>query len=561
MASPKLTISPNEQSSLLSYQSTQNLQAENLTKRTSSSSEHVQPDLNTVDNQISVPNQSQRAQTPLPIKQLSILCLMRLTEPISFTVIFPFINQLIEELNVGKDRTQVGSYAGLIESLFAMSQLCTVLFWGSLSDKIGRKPVLISGLMGLAIGIISFGLQRTFIGLVITRSFAGGMNGNIAAIKSALAEITDDTNKAFAFALVPLTYALGLTIGPAIGGYASQPAKQYPNSIFAQYSFFQIYPYFLPCFLSGMFNLMAVCLGAFYLEETLPSKKRGALKQKNISQVGASESGATSSENETLKIVPPWRDFLVKPIVIRLTSYGLVAFENAAWLAIVPVFCYTRIEDGGLGLNLNQIGTILSSNGIVALFIQLLIFPPLQKKMGTVRLFRLVKPPVLFSFMSLPLIQLFTKKAYNESGPYTQIAMISMILILGIKSISNMGVACATILINDAAPNRASLGTINGLGQSFASLSRSIAPFLIGKLFSMSLAKESHGFFQKNFVWLFSFLISTLGVGITWALETEKSSKSLANQRSQNCEESNQFSNHDDEVQQALNKTKSYGTI
>lgn len=103
---------------------------------------------------------------------------------------------MLEDINVTPDRKRIGYYAGLIESLFAISQLCTVFFWGRLSDRIGRKPVLLIGLSGLMVGLTLFGLQHTFVGLVVTRSFAGAMNGNIAILKSVFTEITDATNQA-----------------------------------------------------------------------------------------------------------------------------------------------------------------------------------------------------------------------------------------------------------------------------------------------------------------------------------------------------------------------------
>ncbi len=70
---------------------------------------------------------------------------MRLAEPISFSIIFPFINDMVYHIHPLPDQASVGFYAGIIESLFSVSQMFTILFWGSLSDRIGRKPVLISG--------------------------------------------------------------------------------------------------------------------------------------------------------------------------------------------------------------------------------------------------------------------------------------------------------------------------------------------------------------------------------------------------------------------------------
>lgn len=84
---------------------------------------------------------------------------------------------MLEEIGVTPDHKRIGYYAGIIESLFAISQLCTVFLWGRLSDRIGRKPVLITGLSGLMVGVTAFGLQRHFVGLVISRAFAGFMNG------------------------------------------------------------------------------------------------------------------------------------------------------------------------------------------------------------------------------------------------------------------------------------------------------------------------------------------------------------------------------------------------
>lgn len=133
---------------------------------------------------------------PLPRQQIIILCLIRITEPISHSVIHPFINQLVQDLKVTLDRSQIGFYTGIFNSIFALSQLCTTYWWSRLSDKIGRKPVILLGLLAESVTTILIGFQHTFIGLIIIRALAGATNGNMAVIKSSLAEVTDPTNKA-----------------------------------------------------------------------------------------------------------------------------------------------------------------------------------------------------------------------------------------------------------------------------------------------------------------------------------------------------------------------------
>ncbi|KAJ3998895.1 hypothetical protein F5050DRAFT_1116223 [Lentinula boryana] len=111
--------------------------------------------------------------TPLPKVQISILMLLQICEPITSQSIYPYINQLISELDItGGDERKVGYYAGLIESLFFVTEAMTVFQWSRASDHVGRKPILLIGLAGSMISMLLFGLSKTFWALVI-RCHAG----------------------------------------------------------------------------------------------------------------------------------------------------------------------------------------------------------------------------------------------------------------------------------------------------------------------------------------------------------------------------------------------------
>jgi len=122
-------------------------------------------------------NGGKKKATPLPWFQFSIVMFLQFAEPLTSQVISPFMPQLVRELGItGGDEAKVGYYVGMMHSIFFLTQALTVLHWARLSDSIGRKPVIIVGLAGLTISMYSFGLSRTFWGLVFSRSLSGALS-------------------------------------------------------------------------------------------------------------------------------------------------------------------------------------------------------------------------------------------------------------------------------------------------------------------------------------------------------------------------------------------------
>jgi MFS family permease len=82
------------------------------------------------------------------------------------------------------------------ESAFYATEAICVLQWGRASDRIGRKPVLLGGLLGITMSMIGFGLSKQFWSIVLARCAEGALCGNIGVAKGMVAELTDSTNMA-----------------------------------------------------------------------------------------------------------------------------------------------------------------------------------------------------------------------------------------------------------------------------------------------------------------------------------------------------------------------------
>lgn len=430
-----------------------------------------------------------RKATPLPHKQLFVLCLMRMTEPISFTVIFPFVNAMLRaNLPSSVPSSQLGYYAGIVESAFAFVQFLTIFWWARLSDRIGRKPVLLIGLLGSFLSVNAFGFAKTFPQMVLARSIAGLMNGNIAILKSVLAEITDETNQARAFSLIPLCFAVGSIVGNALGGWLVDVGEG---------EWWQKHPFWLPCGIASCFNLCAIVLGSLFLKETLPtmarSKGQDSPHQNEQQQVMVEEERAPSISS-----------ILSSPLIRRVlgTQMGLT-FLNACHAALLPLFCYTSIAHGGLSLSSSDIGTVLAVNGAFTIFIQLILFPTLERRLGgPQRVYTRVTACLPFLWLCFPIAHLLAIRHPDSKAK----PMVALFLSIILKGISNMSIVSSNLLVNDSAPTRSSLATMNSISQMAGCLSRTVGPTFSTSLFALSTSKELLG---GHFSWLVMFTIST----------------------------------------------------
>ena len=124
-------------------------------------------------------------------------------------VIFSFLPAWLVAIGASKDLSTAGYLAGWVESSFAATQACVVLSWGRLSDRIGRKPVLLVGLSGVAVSMFCMGFSETLAGIIASRCIAGAFSGNVSVIKSTLGELSTAETQARAFSLLPMIAGIG----------------------------------------------------------------------------------------------------------------------------------------------------------------------------------------------------------------------------------------------------------------------------------------------------------------------------------------------------------------
>ncbi|GFF91037.1 uncharacterized membrane protein YCR023C [Aspergillus udagawae] len=467
------------------------------------------------DTAVVIDSQNEKPVTwaSLPKKgQLAILTFARLSEPLTQTSLQAYLFYQLKSFDPSLPDSTISTQAGIMQGSFTAAQFLTAVWWGRLADAewMGRKRVLLIGLLGTCISCLGFGFSRSFTAAAVFRVLGGILNSNVGVMRTMISEIIEEKKyQSRAFLLLPMCFNIGVIVGPIIGGSLADPINSYPH-LFGPGSFFggkdgvwwmERWPFALPNILNAIFTFTAFLAILFGLDETHEiaryrsdwgrqvgrtlarffSRRRVPRHYRQLRNLEDNESlcmdGSVTSRSAPSS---PIR-FQALP---RHKLHFLLAFHTSAFNAMTFVFLPTpRAPEnsrqgffhfsGGLGLPSSRVGLATAIIGVIGLPLQIFVYPQVQSRLGTLTSFRTFLPfsPVAYTLM--PFLVLIPR--------YPWLVWPAFTVVVGLQVISRtFALPAAIILVNNCVADPSILGTVHGVAQSIASAARTLGPFIGG---------------------------------------------------------------------------------
>jgi len=168
-------------------------------------------------------------------------------------------------------------FGGLLGSLYGFLQFLFAPVWGSLSDRIGRRRVLLVTVAGTAFSYLLWILSGSFVLFVVARLIGGGFAGNLSVATAAVADVTSRANRAKGMALVGIAFGLGFMFGPALGSIAAlyNPLAHHP-----QLAAWGVNPFSTAAMVAFGLSLLNLAWIAFRFRETLDPQHRASADER-----------------------------------------------------------------------------------------------------------------------------------------------------------------------------------------------------------------------------------------------------------------------------------------
>lgn len=415
----------------------------------------------------------------LPFRQIFPLLLVQFSQAVQVMMLFPMLVFMVRFYGVaGDDPKAVGTYTGILASMFPLTMFITSFFWGWVSDRVGRKPVALIGVFSVGTGSILLGFTRDYYTALTIRVVSGLFNNITSMLKCMIAEMSGE-HQAKGMAWFSVAWTTGTLLGPSLAGILAMPCQQYGEAFPTcsnEDSLLKKYPFFLSFVGFGSFTLFAGVYAALVVPETLKSKKslkvsgklarvltftslyaakRGALeKEAKYKQLGDLEEDSVSDSkdieltpvDEKLPSEPEAEDedeedgllsisakenggsaavlttqnkgwFNLKEVQIGCFLYCFVALFYVAFEELFPLFGSTRVRHGGLSLASKDVGIFMSIGGGCTIPYTLIFFPRIIKAKGTLWMVKFGSIICMLLSILTPFMRLLATQPGEHSTP------------------------------------------------------------------------------------------------------------------------------------------------
>lgn len=276
------------------------------------------------------------ASAPPPARGLAVVLFTVFLDLLGFGMIIPILPLHARELHATVPQV------GWLLSIYSLMQLVCAPLLGRLSDRVGRRPVLLLSIFGSAASQLGYALSPSFLWLLLSRALAGACGANVSAAQAYVADVTDGQSRAGAMGLLGAALGLGFVLGPFVGG---ELARIEPRL-----------PFFVASALSGLNWVLALLL----VREPVRHERRarGSLSRAVLLQM-----------------------LSTPPLTVLLGLFLLVTFAFANMEGVFALFCQARF-----GMDRQQVGRLFALVGVVMALVQGVLVRKLAPRLGERRL-------------------------------------------------------------------------------------------------------------------------------------------------------------------------------
>jgi DHA1 family tetracycline resistance protein-like MFS transporter len=244
-------------------------------------------------------------------------------------VIIPVLPQLVKSF-LGGDTAQAARWTGVFGTVWALMQFFFSPLLGVLSDRFGRRPVILVSCLGLGLDYLFMAVAPTLGWLFVGRVISGITASSFAAAGAYIADVTPPEKRAGSYGMMGAAWGVGFVLGPALGGWLGQ------------------YSLRLPFWVAGGLSLLNTLYGLFVLPESLPRDRRAVFSWKKANPVGSLA---------LLRSHP------------RLLGLASVLFLYHMAHHVLPS-CFVLYADFRYGWKEEKVGSLLAAVGVCGIIVQ-----------------------------------------------------------------------------------------------------------------------------------------------------------------------------------------------